>query len=156
MDWLPQMDLWLQDLSPYLRASLDTNVVIYALEDVEPFKELTQHLLERMEQGVMTGTVSTVVEAELLVKPLRERDRLALNRAELFFTNSPNLVIRALDRTIAARAAMVKATSPLSLPDAVVVATAVGEGCDVLIGNDAAMMKHRFGVPYLYLNDYVS
>ena len=85
---VPQIDRWLQDLRAYHRVALDTNVVIYALEDVAPYRELAQHVLRMMERGYMTGTVSTLVEAEVLVKPLRERDRPALEKIELFFKKS--------------------------------------------------------------------
>ena len=101
----------------------------------------------------MVGTVSTVVVAEVLVKPLRERDELALEKAELFFRYAPNLIVRSFDRTIARWAALVRAASRLALPDAIIVATALEERCDVLIGNDASMARHSFGVPFLYSED---
>jgi len=140
----------------YRRVALDTNVVIYALEDVAPYRELAQHLLRMIERGFMTGTVSTVVEAEVLVKPLRERDRAAIDKVELFFRDSPNLVIRSFDRTIAKRAALVRASNRLLLPDAIIVATALEERCDAIIGNDSVIASQAVGIPYLYLNDYVS
>ena len=139
----------------YHRVALDTNVVIYALEDTVPYGELVQHLFRMMERGFVTATVSTVVEAEVLVKPFRERNRLTLRKAELFFRSSPNLVIRSLDRTIARRVAQVRVGTSLSLPDAIIVATAVEERCDALIGNDASMTHHMLGTPYLHLDDYV-
>ena len=150
------IDRWLDALRNYRRVALDTNVVIYALEDVRPYLDLAHQLLRLMERGRIMGTVSTVVEAEVLVKPLRERDRSTLEKAELFFKNSPNLVIRSVDRVIARRAALVRASSRLRLPDAIVVATALEDRCDALIGNDASMVQHRLGIPYLYLDDYVS
>ncbi len=152
----PRIERWLQDLRPYRRVALDTNVVVYALDNVLPYQELARHLLRLMERGFMVGTVSTVVEAEVLVKPLRERNQLAIEKAELFFRYAPNLVVRSFDRTIARRAALVRAGSLLPLPDAIIVATALEERCDVLIGNDASMARHSFGVPFLYLEDYVS
>ena len=84
MEPLPDIDRWLQDLRGYRRVALDTNVVIYALENVAPYRELAQHLLRLMERGLMMGSVSTVVEAEAMVKPLRNRDWLTLDRLELF------------------------------------------------------------------------
>lgn len=153
---IPWVDRWLEDLSAYRRVALDTNVVIYALEDVVPYRELAQHLLRLMERGFMLGTVSTVVEAEVLVKPLRQHDQLAVERTELFFRQSPNLVVRSFDRAIARRAALVRATGRLLLPDAIIVATALEERCDVLIGNDADIARQAIGVPYLYLENYVS
>ena len=109
-----------------------------------------------LESGFVTATVSTVVEAETLVGPLRAHDRPAIENVELFFRNAPNLRFRSLDRTIARRAAEVRATTRLRLPDAVIVATALEERCDALIGNDAAMVGHTFGLPYVYMGGYAS
>ena len=87
---------------------------------------------------------------------MRDRNRRALETIELFFRNSPNLVIRSVDRTVARRAAAVRASSRLSLPDATIVATALEDRCDALIGNDSSVARYASGIPYLYLNDYLS
>ncbi|MCI0440407.1 MAG: PIN domain-containing protein, partial [Chloroflexi bacterium] len=108
-----------------------------------------------MERGFLIGTVSAVVEAEVFVKPLRERDRQRIDTVELFFASSTNLVVRSVDRTIATRSAYVRAQTRLSLSDAIIVATALEDRCDALIGNDAAMRGRTPGLPYLYLGDYI-
>jgi predicted nucleic acid-binding protein len=131
-------------------------VVIYFLEEVYPYWRLAQHLLGFMERGFITGVASTVVEAEVLVKPLRERDRLGIEKAELFFAQSPNLAVRIFDRPIARRAAQVRASTRLLLPDAIIVATALEERCDAIVGNDAAMAQQVREIPYLYMENYVS
>jgi predicted nucleic acid-binding protein len=152
----PRIAQWLQDLRAYSRVALDTNVVIYALDDVAPYKELAQHLLRLMQQGLITGVVSTIVESETLVKPLRQQDWAVLAKVELFFRSSPNLVIRSFDRAVARRAAMVRAGSRLPLPDAIIVATGLEERCDALVGNDRSIASRSIGIPYLYLDNYVS
>ena len=149
-------DRWLLELQAYRNVSFDTNVLIYLLEGVQPHRGLAQHLFRMVDRGFMMATVSTVVEAETLVGPLRHRDRAATEKVELFFRNAPNLRFRSLDRAIARRAAEVRATSRLRLPDAVIVATALEERCDALVGNDAAMVGNTFGLSYVYMGDYVS
>ena len=143
-------------MSEFRQVGLDTNVIIYSLENVAPYRELTGQVLRLMDRGLIVGHVSTVVETEVLVKPMRDRNRRALETIELFFRNSPNLVIRSVDRTVARRAAAVRAASRLSLPDATIVATALEDRCDVLIGNDSSVARYASGIPYLYLNDYLS
>ena len=86
----PQMNRWLDDLSAYRHVGLDTNVIIYFLEDVVPYRELAGQVLHMMDRGLIVGSISTVVEAEVLVKPLRDRNRRAQETIELFFRNSPN------------------------------------------------------------------
>ena len=151
-----RIDQWLEDVRAYRRVSLDTNVVIYALEDVSPYSRLALHVLRFMARGYIAGIVSTVVEAEVLVRPLRDRDLLTLTKVRRFFGSSPGLSVRTFDRAVAMRAARVRADSQLRLPDAIIVATALEERCDALIGNDAQMAQQTVGMPYLYLEDYVS
>jgi predicted nucleic acid-binding protein len=109
-----------------------------------------------IERAVLRGVVSTVVELEVLVKPLRERNVAAWNQAERLFQGTPNLAVRVVDRSVAYRAADVRARTGLSVPDAIIVATALEERCDALIGNDARIASRDTGVSYLYLDDYVS
>jgi predicted nucleic acid-binding protein len=152
----PQVDRWLHDLGSYRRVGLDSNLIIYALGDVFPYRELVQHVFVLLERGLMTGIASTIVQAEVCVGPLMRRKRLELERAELVFRNSPNLVVVDCDRAVARRAAEVRAASRMPLPDAIVVATALEARCDALIGNDSRMTGHTFGLPYLYLNNYLN
>ncbi len=131
-------------------------MVIYALEDIRPYRELAQHLLRLMERGLMVGVVSTIVEAEVLVKPLRTGDWPTQEKAELFFRVAPNLAVRSVDRSVARRAALVRSSSRLPLPDAIIIATALEEQCEALVGNNSALARHSLGLPYLYLENYIS
>ncbi len=136
---------------------IDTNVVIYELQGTSPYIDLVRHVFQLMRLGALIGTISTVVEAEVLVKPLRDHDSRAIEQAVLFFRRSPNLAIRAVDRAVAASAAAVRAETRLPLPDSIIVATALEERCDAVIGNDKAMAGSApAGIKYLYLEDFIS
>lgn len=150
----PQVDDWLARLRSLRRVALDTNAVVYTLEGIEPYNTLVAHVLELMERGILTGVVSTIVEIEVLVKPLRGGDLTAVTVAEMFFRESPNLVIRGVDRGVSRRAAEIRAQTSLSLPDAIIAATALQEGCEAVIGNDLDMATHMIGIPYILLNAY--
>ncbi len=151
-----QLSRWLEEIGGFRHVSLDTSAVIYHLQVVSPYVELVRHLFRMMERGLMVATISTVVEAEVLVKPLRERDQGLIEQADLFFRAFPNLVIRAVDRGVARHAAMVRAQTGLRMPDAIVLATALEDRCDAIIGNDVSM-ANRFGdIPYLLLENYLA
>ena len=152
----PQVGRWLDDLRTCRQVGLDTNVLIYLLDNVQPYRELAGQVLHMMDRGLIVASISTIVEAEMLVRPIRDRNRRAQETIELFLRNSPNLVLRSVDRAVAKRAAEVRAASRLRLPDAIVVATAIEERCDVLIGNDGAMSRGVPGIPYLHLDDYIT
>lgn len=152
----PQVGRWLDDLRTCRQVGLDTNVLIYLLDNVQPYRELAGQVLHMMDRGLIVASISTIVEAEMLVRPIRDRNRRAQETIELFLRNSPNLVLRGVDRAVAKRAAEVRAASRLRLPDAIVVATAIEERCDVLIGNDRAMSRGLPGIQYLHLDNYVT
>ena len=146
---------WLGAMRSHRKVALDTNAVVYILDTVQPYSELLRHLLGLMERGLMAASVSTIVEAEVLVKPLRDRDRRATEMAQLFFRETPNLRVQVIDRTISAAAASIRANTRLTLPDAIIAATAVADRCDAIIGNDRTMAERVTGIPYLCLDDYV-
>ncbi|MBI2873242.1 MAG: type II toxin-antitoxin system VapC family toxin [Chloroflexi bacterium] len=146
---------WEGRLSSLRRIAFDSNALIYLLEGREPYTTYVARAIEMMERGEVVGLVSTVVEMELLVKPLRDRDTGAYDRVEMFLRQRPNLTVRAVDRAVARRAADVRARTRLSPLDAIVVATALEERCDAIIGNDSLIASRLTGIPYLYMDDYL-
>ncbi len=44
---------WLEQLKRYRSVALDTNLIIYALEGVEPYDEMALHLFRLMERGIL-------------------------------------------------------------------------------------------------------
>ncbi len=156
MPSLARIKLWLEELGTHRRVALDTNVVIYFLEGLPPYHELAWHLHQLLGRGLLLGVVSTIVEAEVLTKPIREQDQGAVDNAEIFFRATPNLVVRSVDPIVARRAALVRAQTQLLLPDAIIVATALEEHCDAIIGNDRRMASQLREIPYISLQDYVA
>ena len=150
------MERWRDDLASLRRVCFDSNALIYAVEERQPYASLVNEVLRMLQAGEAEGFMSTLVEMELLVKPMQDRDSAAINRIEVFLRETPNLFSRPVDRLIARRTADVRARTKLRTVDAVIAATAVEEGCDAIIGNDSEFARLVVGVPYLYLDDYVN
>ena len=146
---------WENQLLALRRIAFDSNSLIYFLDDREPYVSYVAQAIAMIENGQALGFISTIVEMEILVKPLQERDRSAYDRAETFLRGRPNLTVRSVDRLVARRAADVRARTGLKPPDAIVVATALEERCDAIIGNDSIIASRQTGIPYLYLGDYI-
>ena len=146
---------WFNRIYPLARVAFDSNALIYHLEHAQPYAPLVRLALSRIQSGQAVGILSTLVESELLIKPLRENDSLSIRRIELFFSHTANLRFKSVDRAVARRAAAVRARTGLSLADAIIAATAIEERCDAIIGNDARLASRITGVPYLYLADYL-
>ena len=146
---------WEADLSDLSRVAFDTNALVYLLNGREPYASYVAQTIGLMDGGELVGIISTVVEMELLVKPLRDRDVDMRDRAEFLLRTRPYLMVRSVDRLVARRAAAVRARSRLSAIDAIIVATALEEQCDAIIGNDSLIARRVTDIPYLYLGDYV-
>lgn len=144
---------WHARIAPLQRVAFDTNALIYLFEDHLPHADLVAAVLGRVEQGHALGVVSTIVEMELLVRPLRQRDFAFVVGLDLFLRNERNWLVRDVDRRVARSAAEIRASTGMGTPDALIAATAALEGCDAIIGNDRGFAR-RSDVPYLVLDDY--
>ena len=148
--------LWENHIRSVRRISFDSNALIYFLEGRQPYYEYVAQVVAMLEEGRAMGYVSTIVVMELLVKPMREEDTVGLDRIELFLRGQINLFIRPVDHIVARRAADMRARTRLSPPDAIIVATALEEQCGAIIGSDSIIASRATGIPYLYLDDYIS
>lgn len=146
---------WRRDLASLSRVCLDSNAIIYFLQGDEPHATLVADVIDRLGDGALEATISTITELELFVAPLRLRDRRALDRIELFVRGTPNMSVLAVDRVIARRAAEVRAHTRLLAPDAIIAATAMEARCDAIVGNDVTFSRRFTQLPYLLLNDYI-
>ena len=144
---------WHARIAGLRRVAFDTNALIYLFEGQEPHADLVAAVLGRVEGGHALGIVSTVVEMELLVRPLRQQDFAFVVGLDLFLRNERNWVLRDVDRAVARSAAAIRANTGMKTPDALIAATAALEGCDAIIGNDRGFARHS-EVPYLILDDY--
>ena len=147
---------WASDLSTLGRIAFDTNALIYLLEGQQPHAGRVAEAMWRVERGLAVGVVSTIVEMELLVRPIRDQRFDVVERIDLLFRNVRTMLIREVDRAVARLAAGMRARMNLKAPDALIAATAVAEGCDAIIGNDRDFaVRVRQDIPYLRLDDYV-
>ena len=147
---------WQTRIQDLRRIAFDTNALIYLFEGREPYAEMVAAALGRIELGEAVGVLSTIVELELLVRPLREQNIRFVLRLDLFLRNERNIVLRPVDRPVARAAATLRARTNLKVPDAIIAATAAVERCDAIIGNDAEVARRSTEVPYLQLSGFVA
>jgi len=134
---------------------LDTAVLIYHLEHVQPYSDLTVRLVERLAGGDATAVVSTVTVTELLTAPFREAEPDAADAAEGFLASLPGCEIRPVSYEVARTAARIRARTGLRTPDALVAATARDAGATHLLTNDEGLRRlGADGAPVVVLGDY--
>lgn len=120
------------------RLYVDTNLFIYAVEEVMPFAPQVQSLFQAADEGSVTLVTSLLTLAEVLVRPYRVgNDDLVSTYRDLLTLPHPNLDAVLPSAVILANAARLRAATPsLYLPDAIHLATAQAAGCHQFLTND--------------------
>jgi predicted nucleic acid-binding protein len=123
---------------PGVRVYLDTNLFIYAVEEIVPFAEQIHPLFQAADQGEIVLVTSLLALAETLVMPYRREDELLVTTYRDLFTHPPSgLLVAPLNATILEQAAKLRAdNTSLRLPDAIHLATAQSARCDMFLTND--------------------
>jgi predicted nucleic acid-binding protein len=134
--------------------SLDTSAFIYFLTGREPYLTLLLPLFKRVQQGQTNIVVSTVTEAEMLVRHYRDDNSEGIERVEDLLSEA-GITVLPVDRRTARGAALLRARHNLRLPDAIIVATAVEAECEAIVGNDGAW-RRLTEIPYLNLDDAIT
>lgn len=142
------------------RVLLDSSTLIAYHSARELVFPLANHLLERIADpdAPLLGYCSMISASELLVRPMRS----GKERADFmhdFLTNYPGLTLLPVDLMVALQAATLRAVASIRLPDALIIASGLLAGCEVIVSN-GERWKRQFAPLYsqfrwLYLGDYL-
>lgn len=142
------------------RVLLDSSVVIAFYTPQESAHSLAAHVVGRIEanRDLLRGYVSVVTATEVLVRPLRGQptESTFMHR---FLEQFANLTLLTVDLSVAIQAATLRAVARLSTPDALIIASGLLAGCEVLLSNDANWKQRLEPLfpqfQWLYLGDYL-
>lgn len=120
---------------------VDTNAVVYRVEQIEPYLTASAPLWDALDAGRVSIATSELTLLEVLVKPLREgkTDLASLYRTVLLGT--VGLTCLPVSRPILESAAHLRAATNLKTPDAIHAATALIHGSALFISNDAGFRR---------------
>jgi len=153
---MAKVEEFVKKISAHQNIMLDTNAIIYFLDGTPDLFDLMRALFELVEQDRLKITLSVISEAELLVKPYREKNSTSIEAVSFFLEEFPNLKINLPNMEISRQAAKIRAESGLRLPDAMIVATAINTQCDLLLGNDIGLMQKASSyLPTIILSEYI-
>jgi len=121
------------------RVYLDANIIVYAVEGFEAYAEPINELLGGMDSGKLVAFSSAMTLAEVLVKPKQDHDAYLERAFKAFLRSSRAFELLPVTIDVLEKAAELRATTKLKLPDAIHVATAVAWGATSLLTNDRAL-----------------
>jgi predicted nucleic acid-binding protein len=116
---------------------LDTTTIIYASEGSPLLSPGAQSLLLRIDSGELLAVTSELTLAEVLVKPIRDRNPALADIYRARMRTGRTLEVLPVTRDVLERAAALRAEQvSLKLPDAIHAATALIARCDLFVTND--------------------
>jgi predicted nucleic acid-binding protein len=130
-----------------MKVALDSNILIYFFEGIEPQASHAEKILSAIMKGKDEGVVSTITIAEVLtgfylageaVKVKAVKAKTLLNDLAI---NGFKIVPVTFE--VADIAAQLRAKSGGKLPDALIVATAISHGVDVLYSQDKDLQRYN-------------
>jgi predicted nucleic acid-binding protein len=128
-------------LRQHERIGIDTPIFIYHLEGTTHLAGLAGVALDALAEGAFTGVTSVLTLMEIAVKPLHMGRADVAEEYEALLANYPNLVIAALDRPTARRAAALRAEYRLRPADALQVAACLEQGATAFLSNDRDLRR---------------
>ena len=127
-----------------MKIALDTNVIIYFLEGVEPQASKVEKILDTIVRGKDEGLVSTITIAEVLTGFYIARDISKADKAKKLLKdltlNSFKIVPVTFE--IADLAANLRAKRGGRLPDALIVATALNQKANCIYSQDKDLQRY--------------
>ena len=123
------------------KVALDTNIIIYLLEQNHKFFSAARDVFDLIESGSVRGITSALALTEVLTRPYKMGDYTLANEYKLLFRYFPNFCMLDVDAMVSERAAWLRARYGLKTPDAIFAATALVGEADVFISNDSDLYK---------------
>ncbi len=149
------MDAFNRRLAKEKTIGLDTSIFIYMMEDHPRYGPLARQVFDGIEAEKWKGVTSTITLMELTVRPWQLGHELAAREYEALLSHFPNLTIIDVDKTVARRAAQLRAKYSISPPDALQLATSLNSGAGVFVTNDKRLSKIQEFFQILVLDDFV-
>lgn len=135
---------------------LDTSVLIYYLEGIEPYNLLAKEIFQDVVDENIRGFLSVISITEFVAKPLAIEHAIDVEDFKQFLESLPIQVL-GINYETAERAGKLRSQHPsVPTPDALIVATALENDCDVFVTNDKRLKKLEvYGVPVIVLKDFM-
>ncbi len=131
---------------------VDTNVVIYSVEKIEPYWKELQTLWQAARKGQFTILSSELIVLETLVKPLKNADNALEKTFRELLLASNEVELLPISLSILEQAAQLRATTNLKSPDAIHAASALSAGSSVFVTNEK-IFKRVTGLHVVVLNE---
>jgi len=137
------------------RLYLDTNVIIYFVEGHLKYRPLLELLFEAIDGNALGAVTSELSLAEVLVKPLIERNSDVVQVYTGLLSSGSHLSVASIDRATLVRSAELRAQLGCRAFDAIHLATAGLADCDYFLTEDMRIRTPE-GLRLLHLSELLA
>lgn len=120
---------------------VDANTIIYRVEAVQPYLDISMPLWDALRNGTQTVVTSELSFLEVLVKPIQLGNLRLQQLFQVVMYNTRGFSSVPVDRQVLETAAQLRASTRLKTPDAIHAATALIERCVLFVTNDPAFRR---------------
>jgi predicted nucleic acid-binding protein len=147
---------WAEELKKFTGVGMDSSLVIYHLEGMAPYADLTETLFAAVLDGSMRAILSTISITELLVRPFTKDQLERITAFERFLFSLPNTDLVPPSYAISKEGARLRAKYRIRTPDAILLATSLIEKAEAFLTNDARLrMIKDENLNILVLDDFI-
>lgn len=122
---------------------IDTNIIIYLTDSVQPFENLSKALFEWVEQGDIQAVFSLVTIAEVMQGPLKSGYESNAMQVRDYLLNFPNSSSQEITLDVLNRVGTDNRVdwSKLRTSDALIIASGLLHNVDLIVSNDQHFKK---------------
>ena len=122
---------------------IDTNIIIYLTDSVQPYKDLSRTLFELIEQGEIQAVFSIVSIAEVMQGPLRHGYESNAIQVKDYLLNFPNTLSQEITLDVLNRIGSDDRVdwTKLRTSDSLIIASGLLNDVDLFISNDQHFNK---------------
>lgn len=122
------------------RIYLDSAPIIYLFEGAEELRDSVREHLEKLQGSDSFIVSSEIGRLECRIKPIAERDESLLELYDAFFAGREVIVV-CPDQEIWERATQIRVTYGFRIPDALHLACALENECEIFLTNDHRLQR---------------
>lgn len=120
---------------------VDTSVLIYRIENIEPYLTISLPLWNAMEEEQIEIITSELTYLEALVKPTQLQNMALIVLYKKILLNTIGFSCCPITMPILEKAISLRATLGLKTPDSIHAATAILNKCEMLVTNDPGFKR---------------
>ena len=122
---------------------IDTNIIIYLTDMIQPYEPLSRLIFEMIEIGEASAVLSIISVAEVMQGPLKKGRHQNAQDVKNYLINFPNIFCQEITMDVLDRMGRNNLInwSKLRTTDSLIIASGLANGVELFISNDARFKK---------------